>query len=415
MTTHDPLPVIETIRNHLSVHDRRLTFLFGAGTSSAVNVAVPPAAGKSPDHDPLIPGIQLLTKRCGAAVSALGHQHAEAWEALEQQCRDDSQRVTVEQMLSRVRMKIRAVGKGESLVGLTREELLCTEHTICATIAKEVNPPAERVPSSLPHDKFASWIKNINRSKPLELFTTNYDILIEQALETARVPVFDGFVGVHQPFFYPESLEDEALLPNSAWLRLWKLHGSVNWTKQTVGGNVRIIRDRLGDAGEMILPSHDKYDDARKQPYMAYVDRLSRVMNSEHALVVSLGYSYGDDHINAILFGALEQRSGANVIALMCEDLSTIDPLVEVAMRLRNLTAIGRNGGVIGGVWGEWRLSKPVDERTHAFMDIAFDSNAQPESQGASGAPAESLEGKMRLGDFHWFCPFLNAMDTAGR
>ena len=48
-------------------------------------------------------------------------------------------------------------------------------------------------------------------------------------------------------------------------------------------------------------------------------------------------------------------------------------------------------------------------------MDIAFDSNAQPESQGASGAPAESLEGKMRLGDFNWFCPFLNAMDTAGR
>ena len=85
MRTHDPLQVIETVRNHLSVHDRRLTFLFGAGTSSAINAAAPSAAGKSPVHDPLIPGIQLLTKRCGAAVSALGHQHAGAWEALEQQ------------------------------------------------------------------------------------------------------------------------------------------------------------------------------------------------------------------------------------------------------------------------------------------------------------------------------------------
>ncbi len=39
MITHDPRQVSEDLRNHLAMHDRRLSFLFGAGTSSAVNIA----------------------------------------------------------------------------------------------------------------------------------------------------------------------------------------------------------------------------------------------------------------------------------------------------------------------------------------------------------------------------------------
>ena len=30
-------------------------------------------------------------------------------------------------------------------------------------------------------------------------------------------------------FFYPECLDDEAQLPEANWVRLWKLHGSINW------------------------------------------------------------------------------------------------------------------------------------------------------------------------------------------
>jgi hypothetical protein len=43
-------------------------------------------------------------------------------------------------------------------------------------------------------------------------------------------------------------------------------------------------------------------------------------------------------------------------------------------------------------------------------MDIGFDCNAQPEDKGSAAAVSDELKGRMRLGDFNWFCRFLNAM-----
>ena len=142
---------------------------------------------------------------------------------------------------------------------------------------------------------------------------------------------FDGFVGTHQPFFYPECLDDDDLLPTAKWVRLWKLHGSVSWRLEgEVGGErKRILRGQPSESGEMILPSHRKYDQSRKQPYMAYMDRLSRTLNSEHALIVAIGYGFGDEHINSILYGSLDNRNTANVIALQFEELKEGEEIVQ--------------------------------------------------------------------------------------
>ncbi|MCH8080059.1 MAG: SIR2 family protein [Proteobacteria bacterium] len=235
------------------------------------------------------------------------------------------------------------------------------------------------------------------------------------AFETARVPAFDGFVGTYQPFFYPECLDDEGLLPTSNWIRLWKLHGSVNWVLEDRPGGKRIIRSTPTESGELILPSHRKYDESRKQPYMGYMDRLSHILNFEHALLITCGYSFGDEHINAILYSALENCNTSNIIALQFQELNEDDNLVKVAVRHSNLTVIGPNGGVIYGNWGLWQLSQPVDKKTCSFMDTAFDSNALPEDKGSPAAVSPDLMGRMRLGDFNWFCRFLNSMGVNGQ
>lgn len=410
MSTHDPRQVIEDLRNHLAMHDRRLSFLFGAGTSSAVNVAPDPPAGEKPKHKPLIPGIDGLTEICLNAVSDMGDDQATAWGTLVSQCKKDGRPANVEDLLSKVRMKIDAIGEGETLVGLDREKLIGIENTICATIAKTANPAKETIPERTPHDGFASWVKKVNRTQPMEVFTTNYDLLFEAAFETARVPVFDGFVGTHHPFFYPECLDDEDLLPKSNWIRLWKLHGSVNWVLENRPGGKRIIRSVPSKSGELILPSHRKYDESRKQPYVGYMDRLSRILNSEHSLLITCGYSFGDEHINAILYGALDNRNTANIIALQFLDIKEEDALVEAAVRRSNLTVIGPNGGVISGMWGLWQLSQPIDNKTCSFMDTAFDSNGLPEDKGSPAAVSDDLMGRIRIGDFNWFCRFLNSM-----
>jgi hypothetical protein len=143
---------------------------------------------------------------------------------------------------------------------------------------------------------------------------------------------------------------------------------------------------------------------------MAYMDRLSHVLNSEHSLLITCGYAFGDEHINSILFTAIDNRHTANVIVLNFTNLTEHHELVIEAMKRRNLTLIAPNGGVISGHWGGWKLTQPVDNKTHSFMDIAFDSNAEPEDEGSPAACSNDLNGEMRIGDFNWFCRFLTVM-----
>lgn len=414
MSTHDPRQVVEDLRDHLAAHDRRLAFLLGAGASSAVNIAPQPTSGEKPKHKPLIPGIAELTTMCADAVRQMGNTQTKAWKGLIEQCNKGGRMANVENVLSQVRLKMDAIGEGEKLVGLDRSQLVEVERTICSTIAKSVSPADSIIPKQIPHDDFAEWVKKVNRTAPLEIFTTNYDVLLERAFEASRVPVFDGFVGTLHPFFYPECLEDEDLLPRPKWTRLWKVHGSVNWLLEKVGGSgairTRVIRVQPTNSGELIFPSHRKYDESRKQPYMAYMDRLSRILNVEHALLITCGYSFGDEHINSILYGALDNRNTANIISLQFQELHVTEELVKTAMRRSNLTVIGPNGAVISGLWGTWQLAEPVSRKTSSFMDVAFDSNAVPEDEGSSTTSSAELKGIMRLGDFNWFCRFLRAM-----
>ena len=398
------------MRNHLAPHDRHLSFLFGAGTSCAINIAPAPQAGKKPAHEPLIPGIDGMTEFCRRTVCDLGEKQTKAWKTLVCQCKRDGRPANVEDLLSKVRTKVDAIGEGETLVGLNRDELIVLDKTIGVTIARIAYPAEDKIPEHIPQDEFASWVKKVNRTAPIEIFTTNYDLLFETAFEAFRVPVFDGFVGTSYPFFFPECLEDDSLLPTSNWIRLWKLHGSVNWEVKNIAGRDRIIRRVPNESGELILPSHRKYDESRKQPYMGYIDRLSRVLNSEHALLFTCGYSFSDEHINAILYGALENRRTANIVALSFLDLKEDDNLVKEALRHSNLTVIGPNGGVITGLWGLWQLNQPVDRKTHSFIDTAFDSHGLPEDKGSPASESADLRGRMRIGDFNWFCSFLNSM-----
>lgn len=410
MNTHDPRRFIEDLRNHLASHDRRLAFLFGAGTSSAVNIA-DITTGEKPKHIPLIPGIDGLTELCKDAVIQMGEKQNKAWGLIVQQCVDNGQLANVENILSKVRMKIDAIGEGEILIGLNRNELNKIEETICSTIAKHVNPPESKIPNQIPHDDFAVWAKKVNRSIPLEVFTTNYDILYERAFEIARVPFFDGFVGTVNPFFYPESIDDD-LLQTPRWIRLWKIHGSINWSiKDDIVGK-RVVRTNSNESGEMILPSHRKYDESRKEPYTSYMDRLARILNYEHSILITCGYSFSDEHINAIVYGALDNNNSTNVVTLQFQDLSDDVPIVKSAINRNNLTVIGPNGGVISGMWGYWKLTQPVDHKTYSFMDYAFDSNASPEDEGSPAINSKELEGQIRLGDFKWFCKFINSMGT---
>ena len=306
---HDAQKTLSDLRDHLARHDKPIAFLFGAGTSSAVKV--PPAAGGEPE--PLIPNVAGLTLKCQEAVVALGGKFPASWDSIATQCEAAKQDPNVENILSRVRMMLAAVADGDTLSGLGRLEIERFEKTVRQTIARLVTPEIERIPDELPHRAFGRWLARARRQHPVEIFTVNYDILTEHALEAERIPVFDGFAGSFQPFFYADSVRRKEAAPGVNWVRLWKMHGSVTWRRVEYAGHHRVVRGTPYESGEMIFPSFEKYDESRQQPYAAIMDRLGRFLELDDALLIAVGFSFGDEHINNAIFSALENRPRTGV------------------------------------------------------------------------------------------------------
>lgn len=395
VATHDAQKILADFRDHLARHDKPLAFLFGAGTSCAVRVGV---GDKTNVLIPAVAGLTTLTK---VDASTLGEKYAKAWETVEQDCRDNKQDPNIENILSRLRMMISAAGNADTLAGLKRGEILSLEESVRKSIAKAVTPDLSHV-TNFPHRKFARWLAKTSRKNPVEVFTVNYDVLIEHAFEIERIPAFDGFVGSYEPFFHPDSLRRVEAAPGSTWTRLWKMHGSVTWRRTEADGRTRVVRGSPDPTGEMIYPSFQKYDESRQQPYSAFTDRLSRFLEQDDALLVVAGFSFGDEHINNLIFGALENRPRTHVYALQFDELAPVADLMKRAAQRPNMIVIGPKTGTIGGRQAIWA---PVE--CPLFMDAVFELK---EEAPGDGEPVKS--GMMKIGDFARFCDFLESMTS---
>lgn len=396
---HDPEKALADLRDHLSRHDKPIAFLFGAGTSCAVRVADPCDASKTM---PLIPAVETLTEVCKGKASELGSKYTKAWGLIEEQCQTNGREANIEDLLSRFRIMRAAVGPGDMLCGLNESEIACLEQLVRRTIAEVVNPDLDALSDEWPHRKLARWMLRISRQKAVEIFTVNYDVLLEHALELERVPVFDGFVGGYRPFFHADSVRRKEAAPGENWARLWKLHGSVTWKRILVDGVPRVIRQEPRVDGEMIYPSFEKYDESRQLPYSAFTDRLSRFLEQDGALLVAAGFNFGDEHINNVVFRALESNPRTHVYALQFIELSDQHDATKRAGGLSNLSICGPETGVIGGVKAKWAYPGSV-----VFKDMV--GKAESTGTGACGDGSEaSVEyGTMKVVDFAVFCEFL--------
>ena len=249
---------------------------------------------------------------------------------------------------------------------------------ICSAISGSVRDVL-KAPGK-PHLIFAQWLRALHsrRDWPVEVFTTNYDICFEDAMEMSGVPFFDGFVGSVNPFFAPECIESEGsksdvhVYPCKAWTRLWKLHGSINWHINAQSGvTEHITRLSVLDArpGEelAIFPSREKYSQSRKLPFLAMQDRLRKFLAGGDRLLVIVGYSFSDDHLNELLLQALRSNPHLAVTALVYGDpvndgnnaeLALPDVIANLGREHRNLTIYGPDRASIGGIIAGWTAPK---------------------------------------------------------
>lgn len=387
MTLHDPERVVANLRDHLARHDKPIAFFFGAGTSCAAGTS------DGDDWTPFIPAVPGLTKTCKEKATEQNEKFGTAWDQVETHCLDDGQDKYVESVLSRLRMMLRAMGADDELCGLSRAEISDLEASIRKSIVEVVAPPLTPPPAVFPHLEFARWVARAARSSPIEIYTVNYDLLVEHALENERVPVFDGFAGSSRPYFQVESLTRRDHAPGPAWTRVWKMHGSVNWRRETIGEHQRIVRGDISMEGELIFPSFDKYDESRQQPYSAFTARLRSFLEQDDALLVVAGYSFSDEHINDIIFGALESSARTHVYALQYDDAPDNHELIRRAKQRRNLIVLGPTAGIISGRVGKWDCEAEL-----GVCEPVVDTTAGDDSR------------RMCIGDFARFAKFLAGM-----
>lgn len=150
------------------------------------------------------------------------------------------------------------------------------------------------------------------------VFTTNYDLFNEQALDRMGMPYCNGFSGAVERRFNPASfryaLAEQLDVSSRKWtavdgyIYLCKLHGSINWIAESSGlFPVREVSANgvSTEARVMIYPTPAKQSASFASPYSDLIREFQSRIVREQSVLVVLGYGFADEHINNLIFQAL--------------------------------------------------------------------------------------------------------------
>jgi hypothetical protein len=210
MHKHDPVRQISFIQQALSQNRKPIGFFLGAGCPLSIRVNERVEDGNT-ITDPLIWDVAGLTKVIDKNLASGDNAKPNSWDKIVKIVKEDGgDSGNIELILSRIRVFASVAGIG-NVRGLTAAELNVLDAEVCEVISKEVTRTLPTKDS--PYHNLAIWSRSIRRERPVHLFTTNYDLLMEQALEESSAPYFDGFIGARKAFFDLGAVEDEGLLP----------------------------------------------------------------------------------------------------------------------------------------------------------------------------------------------------------
>ena len=393
MVFHCPYRQSNLLQQALAPNKMRVAFLLGAGCPVSIKVE------DENGWQSLIPDIRGLTKVVNDKLTGCNSLKKAYFALLKRLDDSDLYDPTVEDMLSHIRALSDVVGKG-NIEGLDKKMLTSLDVEICKITTDVV--AVELPDENTPYHQLATWVRGIQRIHPVEVFTPNYDLLMEQAFEAGKVPYFDGFIGSKRAFFDLTSMESESL--PSRWARLWKVHGSVNWWRQPVGksqNEFEVVRAENGsqDGRQMIYPSHLKYDQSRRLPYLAMLDRLREYLARGQGILVTCGYSFADQHLNEVILHGLRSNPTAVCFGLVYGPRAAYENVILKAIRHPNLSLLAADGAVLGGVEGNWRVDEQPGHLQHGL------SVAKKAVIGSNGGEASGCE--FMLGDFKIFGKFL--------
>ncbi|WP_233432899.1 SIR2 family protein [Rahnella victoriana] len=316
---------------------KKIGILIGAGAPVSINI------GEEGEYIPLIPNIEGLTVKVRERLN-------ESENAIFTNISNKSKDFNLEKLLSEVRTLADVIGEhvvyGTNAVGFKSLEI-----SICKAIKEVVSKQLPK--GANPYSELVSWINGINRVHGVEIFTTNYDLLCEDALERSQTPYFDGFTGSRNAFFDPSSISTNDLPPR--WVRLWKLHGSIGWK---LDDNGQVIRVPECEESSMVYPSHIKYTQTQAAPFSSLFERLKNFLMEPDTLLLTTGFSFADAHISSKISECLSANPTSAVIAFQFKDVEHEIDATNLALKNPNLSVYCKNGAVINSISAKWKTGE---------------------------------------------------------
>jgi hypothetical protein len=180
-----------------------------------------------------------------------------------------------------------------------------------------------------PHKLFLEKLLQRKQTNPrVKIFTLNYDLAFEYASTDVNAIVIDGFSFTFPRTFSGRLFDLDIVQREGSKLKeednfiqrvlhLHKLHGSLNWERDANTGTV--YQKEAVDKPLIVYPRETKYEDSYEQPFFEMMARFQRSLRvNNDTLLICIGYSFNDKHINAALEEALNQNPGFR--------LAVIDP-----------------------------------------------------------------------------------------
>lgn len=163
------------------------------------------------------------------------------------------------------------------------------------------------------------YLKTISSSRksPVNIVTTNYDMYNERALDELNFIYNNGFSGSYirtfNPNIYKYMYVDNMNLNKDIWNRvdhfynLYKIHGSISWKKSEdkIYEVSKNEIDKKFSENVMIYPTPLKDRSTLMVPYTDLMRSFQDNLTQKNSVLITLGYSFGDDHINRIILNNL--------------------------------------------------------------------------------------------------------------
>lgn len=148
------------------------------------------------------------------------------------------------------------------------------------------------------------------------VFTTNYDLFNETAMDQLGLPYCNGFSGTIERRFNPSTyryaLAEQIDLTQRRWIAvdgfvyLCKLHGSVSWVEDHHGlYPIRELQEASTEGKVMIYPTPSKQNSSFGAPYSDLFREFQSRIAREQSVLFTLGYGFGDEHVNNIIYQSL--------------------------------------------------------------------------------------------------------------